>query len=108
MLAALCASMLAGIAILPDVVALGFEPMAGPSLLSISIPAVLISMPSGGFFMVLFRPDPRRGPGCSLSVVAGRWDWPCHRPRPSEWHWRGRSSRCNILAIAIAREEAPC
>ncbi len=54
MLADLCVSMLAGIAIFPAVFAFGFEPAAGPSLLFITIPAVFSSMPLGSFFMVIF------------------------------------------------------
>jgi neurotransmitter:Na+ symporter, NSS family len=54
MLADVCISVLAGIAIFPAVFALGFKPDAGPSLLFITIPAVFNSMPFGQVFMVLF------------------------------------------------------
>ncbi|HPL26846.1 MAG TPA: sodium-dependent transporter [Anaerolineae bacterium] len=54
MLADLCVSMLAGIAIFPAVFAFGFKPEAGASLLFITIPAVFNSMPLGNVFMVLF------------------------------------------------------
>lgn len=54
MLADLCVSMLAGIAIFPAVFAFGFQPEAGPSLLFITIPAVFHSMPLGTVFMVIF------------------------------------------------------
>ncbi|MGU5640343.1 sodium-dependent transporter [Aeromonas caviae] len=54
MCADLFVSMLAGIAIFPAVFAFGFEPSAGPSLLFITIPAVLASIPFGHLFMVLF------------------------------------------------------
>ena len=54
MLADLCVSILAGLAIFPAVFAFGFKPNAGPSLLFITIPAVFSQMPLGNVFMVLF------------------------------------------------------
>lgn len=54
MLADLCVSLLAGIAIFPAVFAFGFKPEAGPSLLFITIPAVFASLPAGGLFLVVF------------------------------------------------------
>ena len=54
MLADLCVSILAGLAIFPAVFAYGFEPNAGPSLLFITIPTVFASMPMGHIMMILF------------------------------------------------------
>ncbi|MBP8812967.1 MAG: sodium-dependent transporter [Laribacter sp.] len=54
MIADLIVSMLAGIAIFPAVFAFGFTPLAGPSLLFITIPAVFAEMPGGTLFVVLF------------------------------------------------------
>ena len=54
MIADLIVSMLDGIAIFPAVFAFGFTPLAGPSLLFITIPAVFAEMPGGTLFVVLF------------------------------------------------------
>lgn len=54
MLADLCVSMLAGIAIFPAVFAFGFKPDAGASLLFITVPAVFASLPFGQLFVVIF------------------------------------------------------
>ncbi|MBS4538615.1 sodium-dependent transporter [Clostridium sp. D2Q-11] len=47
-------AILAGIAILPAVFALGFEPTGGPGLMFVILPAVFASMPMGNLFLVLF------------------------------------------------------
>ncbi|MCC5909987.1 MAG: sodium-dependent transporter [Clostridiaceae bacterium] len=47
-------ALLAGLAILPAVFALGFEPDAGPSLLFITLPAVFAEMPLGMVFALIF------------------------------------------------------
>ena len=47
-------AVLAGIAILPAVFALGFEPTAGPGLIFNIVPAVFNNMPFGGGFGILF------------------------------------------------------
>lgn len=47
-------ALLAGIAILPAVFALGFEPTGGPGLMFITLPAVFSSMPFGNLFSILF------------------------------------------------------
>lgn len=47
-------AILAGIAILPAVFALGFEPAAGPGLIFAIIPAVFENMPFGFIFGILF------------------------------------------------------
>jgi len=47
-------ALLAGLAILPAVFALGFSPDQGPSLLFITLPAVFAKMPFGSFFALLF------------------------------------------------------
>ncbi|SNT09398.1 neurotransmitter:Na+ symporter, NSS family [Anaerovirgula multivorans] len=47
-------ALLAGLAILPAVFALGFSPDQGPSLLFITLPAVFAEMPLGSFFALLF------------------------------------------------------
>ena len=47
-------ALLAGLAILPAVFALGFSPDQGPSLLFITLPAVFAKMPFGSFFAFLF------------------------------------------------------
>jgi NSS family neurotransmitter:Na+ symporter len=54
MLADLCISLLAGIAIFPAVFAFGFEPAAGPALVFMTIPAVFSAMPGGTVFMTIF------------------------------------------------------
>ena len=48
------AAFVAGLAILPAVFALGFEPGAGAGLTFITLPAVFAEMPLGGFFGVVF------------------------------------------------------
>lgn len=47
-------AILAGLAILPAVFALGFEPTDGPKLMFVTLPAVFSSMPFGYFFSLLF------------------------------------------------------
>ncbi|MBS4534181.1 sodium-dependent transporter [Clostridium sp. D2Q-14] len=47
-------AILAGLAILPAVFALGFEPTEGPGLMFITLPAVFSSMPLGNLFCILF------------------------------------------------------
>ncbi|SET42400.1 neurotransmitter:Na+ symporter, NSS family [Natronincola peptidivorans] len=47
-------ALLAGLAILPAVFALGFSPDEGPALLFIILPAVFAEMPLGSFFALLF------------------------------------------------------
>jgi len=47
-------AILAGLAILPAVFALGFEPTEGPGLMFVTLPAVFSSMPFGYFFSLLF------------------------------------------------------
>ncbi|AKL95851.1 Na+-dependent transporter SNF family [Clostridium aceticum] len=47
-------ALLAGLAILPAVFALGFSPDQGPALLFIILPAVFANMPLGTFFGVIF------------------------------------------------------
>lgn len=47
-------ALLAGLAILPAVFALGFSPDQGPALLFITLPAVFAEMPLGSFFAFLF------------------------------------------------------
>lgn len=47
-------ALLAGLAILPAVFALGFSPDQGPALLFITLPAVFTEMPLGSFFALLF------------------------------------------------------
>lgn len=47
-------AMLAGLAILPAVFALGFEPGQGPGLMFITLPAVFDKMPMGQFFGFIF------------------------------------------------------
>ncbi len=54
MLADLCVSLLAGLAIFPAVFALGFNPAGGPALLFHTIPAVFAQMPMGHVLMVVF------------------------------------------------------
>jgi NSS family neurotransmitter:Na+ symporter len=54
MMADLCVSMLAGMAIFPAVFTFGFAPAAGPSLVFITIPAVFSQMPMGQWLMVAF------------------------------------------------------
>ena len=54
MVADLCVSMLAGIAIFPAVFTFGFAPTAGPSLVFITLPAVFAQMPAGQVLMVAF------------------------------------------------------
>ncbi len=47
-------ALLAGLAILPAVFALGFDPAGGPGLVFITLPAVFAKMPMGGLFAILF------------------------------------------------------
>ncbi len=47
-------ALLAGLAILPAVFALGFDPAGGPGLVFITLPAVFAKMPMGGLFAVIF------------------------------------------------------
>ncbi len=47
-------ALLAGLAILPAVFALGFDPTGGPGLVFITLPAVFAKMPMGGLFAVIF------------------------------------------------------
>lgn len=47
-------SLLAGLAILPAVFALGLEPTSGPSLLFSTLPKVFAALPAGGIFGFLF------------------------------------------------------
>jgi NSS family neurotransmitter:Na+ symporter len=48
------AGLLAGLGILPAVVALGLEPTSGPDLLFVTLPRVFASLPAGGLFGLLF------------------------------------------------------
>lgn len=54
MLADICVSLLAGLAIFPAVFAFGFSPAQGPKLLFMTIPMVFSSMPMGSFFLTIF------------------------------------------------------
>lgn len=54
MVADLCVSLLAGIAIFPAVFTFGFEPAAGPALVFITVPAVFSQIPFGQVLMVTF------------------------------------------------------
>ena len=54
MLADLCVSLLAGLAIFPAVFALGFDPARGPALLFETLPAVFSQMPFGQVLMAAF------------------------------------------------------
>ncbi len=48
------AGLLAGLAILPAVFALGLEPGSGPGLIFVTLPEVFVRMPAGWFFGLLF------------------------------------------------------
>ncbi len=50
----LSAGLLAGLAILPAVIALGFEPASGPGLIFSTLPEVFATMPAGAVFGLLF------------------------------------------------------
>lgn len=47
-------AILAGLATLPAVFALGFQPTDGPGLMFVTLPAVFASMPLGNLFIILF------------------------------------------------------
>jgi len=47
-------ALLAGLAILPAVFALGFDPTGGPGLVFITLPAVFAKMPLGALFAIIF------------------------------------------------------
>jgi len=47
-------ALLAGLAILPAVFALGFDPTGGPGLVFITLPAVFAKMPMGALFAIIF------------------------------------------------------
>ncbi|WZL72450.1 sodium-dependent transporter [Clostridiaceae bacterium 35-E11] len=89
-------ALLAGLAILPAVFALGFEPTQGPGLMFVTLPAVFSKMPLGTFFaLIFFLLVLVAALTSSISLLEV-----CVSYVVDEWKWN-RKTATGILALVI-------